>query len=226
MADPAFAGGFAATATVAIPADGAKGSGEALIEGRPAVDVNGDGTLERLAVPSAGKTFAITDATPVAYRQIVDIASATTATRNSRCTATAAPATSGSARPAITRTRRTSIAVSRVPVAKSSLALWMIRRLTLNTWSTRSTQPITRSAVTTTPVTTSASVAYPGKLNNCEGCHLPDTYYPPSSATAIRDDDRRRRLTARLRPATSRSRPPARLAPRATATRRRGSTWN
>ena len=72
MADPAFAGGFTATATAAIPAD-ARGSGAALIEGRPAVDVNGDGTLERLAVTSAGKAFSITDAAPVAYRRIVDI---------------------------------------------------------------------------------------------------------------------------------------------------------
>jgi OmcA/MtrC family decaheme c-type cytochrome len=28
-------------------------------------------------------------------------------------------------------------------------------------------------------------VRYPGRINNCEGCHLPDTYYPPDSATAI-----------------------------------------
>jgi len=28
-------------------------------------------------------------------------------------------------------------------------------------------------------------VKYPGKLNNCEGCHLPGTYYPPDSTTAI-----------------------------------------
>ncbi|MCK7579751.1 MAG: hypothetical protein MZV65_31345 [Chromatiales bacterium] len=28
-------------------------------------------------------------------------------------------------------------------------------------------------------------VRYPGKLNNCEGCHLPDTYYPPDPTTAL-----------------------------------------
>ena len=28
-------------------------------------------------------------------------------------------------------------------------------------------------------------VEYPGKLENCEGCHLPDTYYPPDSTLAI-----------------------------------------
>jgi OmcA/MtrC family decaheme c-type cytochrome len=71
--DPAFPGGFRATATRAIPAD-ATGSGSALIEGRPTVDVDGNGTRERIPVASAGKAFAITDAAPVAYREIVDIA--------------------------------------------------------------------------------------------------------------------------------------------------------
>jgi OmcA/MtrC family decaheme c-type cytochrome len=28
----------------------------------------------------------------------------------------------------------------------------------------------------------SFDVAYPGKLNNCEGCHLADTYFPVDSA--------------------------------------------
>ena len=73
MPDPAFPGGFKATATRAIPAD-ATGSGSALIEGRPTVDVDGNGTRERIPVASAGKAFAITDAAPVPYRQVVDIA--------------------------------------------------------------------------------------------------------------------------------------------------------
>ena len=55
----------------------ATGSGSAILEGRPNVrlDTNGDGVLETVAVPvvASGKTFAITDATPVAYRQVVDI---------------------------------------------------------------------------------------------------------------------------------------------------------
>ncbi len=72
VADPAFPGAFSATAAQAIPAT-AIGSGSALLEGRPALDVNGDGTLERLPVAAAGLAFAITDATPVAYRKIVDI---------------------------------------------------------------------------------------------------------------------------------------------------------
>ena len=75
--DPAYAGAFKATAAVPIPAT-ATGSGSAILEGRPNVrlDTNGDGVLETVAVPvvASGKTLAITDATPVAYRQVVDIA--------------------------------------------------------------------------------------------------------------------------------------------------------
>jgi OmcA/MtrC family decaheme c-type cytochrome len=28
-------------------------------------------------------------------------------------------------------------------------------------------------------------VRYPGRLDNCEGCHLPDTYYPVDSGTTL-----------------------------------------
>jgi OmcA/MtrC family decaheme c-type cytochrome len=28
-------------------------------------------------------------------------------------------------------------------------------------------------------------VKYPGRLENCEGCHLPDTYYPPAPGAAL-----------------------------------------
>jgi OmcA/MtrC family decaheme c-type cytochrome len=31
----------------------------------------------------------------------------------------------------------------------------------------------------------SFKVEYPGRLNNCEGCHNPDTYYPVDPATVL-----------------------------------------
>jgi OmcA/MtrC family decaheme c-type cytochrome len=51
----------------------AKGSGTVVIEGHPAIDVNGDGVLDRLPVKSVYRHFAITDATVVARRATVDI---------------------------------------------------------------------------------------------------------------------------------------------------------
>ena len=66
-----------------------------------------------------------------------------------------------------------------------------------------------------------SNVRYPGKLNNCEGCHLPDTYYPPDPATRSRRRSMRRRSTARRRSATSRLRRARRCARRATPAARR-----
>ncbi|HET9695094.1 MAG TPA: OmcA/MtrC family decaheme c-type cytochrome, partial [Steroidobacteraceae bacterium] len=63
-------GAFKATATVAIPA-GATGSGSALLEGHPGVNVDDDADIETIPVPAAGISFAITDPAPVEYRPIV-----------------------------------------------------------------------------------------------------------------------------------------------------------
>ncbi|MFQ5587830.1 MAG: OmcA/MtrC family decaheme c-type cytochrome, partial [Nitrospiria bacterium] len=65
-------GTFTMTSTTAIPT-GMTGSGMVSIEGHPAVDVNGDGTAERIAVKGATTFFAITDATPSARRAVVSI---------------------------------------------------------------------------------------------------------------------------------------------------------
>ncbi|HQR49995.1 MAG TPA: OmcA/MtrC family decaheme c-type cytochrome, partial [Steroidobacteraceae bacterium] len=70
--DPAYPGGFTATAATAIPA-AATGSGTAFLEGHPGVDLDGNGTPDPVPVQAAEKPFAITDATPVAYSPIVDI---------------------------------------------------------------------------------------------------------------------------------------------------------
>jgi OmcA/MtrC family decaheme c-type cytochrome len=163
----------------------AKGSGEALIEGRPAVDVNGDGTRERLAVPSVGKTFAITDATPVAYRQIVDIAKCNdchqelTLHGDSRTGNIGLCATCHN--PNATDINRR-VAGSSCEIVTGTLddqtidLKYMVHAIHAANYKV--------CGYNNTGYDFSG-VAYPGKLNNCEGCHLPDTYYPPDSATAI-----------------------------------------
>ncbi|WP_435099468.1 OmcA/MtrC family decaheme c-type cytochrome [Arhodomonas sp. AD133] len=67
-------GSFTATSTAAIPAT-VTGSGAVAIEGHPAADLDGDGTFDD-AVPVTGAVqfFAITDASPVARREVVDLA--------------------------------------------------------------------------------------------------------------------------------------------------------
>ncbi len=61
---------FTKSATVAIPT-GITGSGMAIIEGRPQVSI--DGVLTSLKITSVGIPFAITDAAPVDRRMVVDI---------------------------------------------------------------------------------------------------------------------------------------------------------
>jgi OmcA/MtrC family decaheme c-type cytochrome len=64
---------FTVTSTKAIPAD-ATGSGNVAMEGHPAQDIDGNGTLERLPVKSVYKHFVITGTTVVNRRKVVDIA--------------------------------------------------------------------------------------------------------------------------------------------------------
>ncbi|MBT8079174.1 MAG: OmcA/MtrC family decaheme c-type cytochrome, partial [Gammaproteobacteria bacterium] len=61
---------FSKASTTAIPT-GATGSGLAILEGRPQVDI--DGSLESIAVAANGIAFAITDTTAQDRRQVVDI---------------------------------------------------------------------------------------------------------------------------------------------------------
>jgi len=66
-------GTFTVTSALALPAD-LMGTGAVAIEGHPAADVNGDGEADRLPVTSAVEYFALTDPSPVARRQVVDLA--------------------------------------------------------------------------------------------------------------------------------------------------------
>ena len=64
---------FTVTSTKPIPT-GTTGSGTVAIEGHPAQDTDGNGTLERLPVKNVYKHFVITGSTVVNRRQVVDIA--------------------------------------------------------------------------------------------------------------------------------------------------------
>jgi len=185
--DPAFPGGFKATATRAIPAD-ATGSGSALIEGRPTVDIDGNGTRERIPVASAGKAFAITDAEPVAYRTVVDIAKCNdchkqltlhgeSRTGNAELCATCH-------NPNATDINRR-VAGSDCETVTGTLDdqsidfKFMVHAIHAGAIADYKVCGYNNTGYDFSEVT------YPGKLNNCEGCHLPDTYYPPDAATAL-----------------------------------------
>ncbi len=185
--DPAFPGGFRATATRPIPA-GATGSGSALIEGRPTVDVDGNGTRERIPVDSAGKAFAITDPRPVPYRAVVDIARCNdchkqlTLHGDSR---TGSPELCASCHnPNATDIARR-VAGSNCESVTGTLDDQTIDfKVMVHAIHAGSLAGYKVCGYNNTGYDFS-HVRYPGKLNNCEGCHLPDTYYPPDPATVL-----------------------------------------
>jgi len=65
-------GTFSISSTLAIPS-GVTGSGMVSLEGRAAVDVDGNGTFEQIGIAGATKFFPITDAAAVKRRAVVSI---------------------------------------------------------------------------------------------------------------------------------------------------------
>jgi OmcA/MtrC family decaheme c-type cytochrome len=185
VAAPAYAGGFTATATVAIPAT-AVGSGTAFLEGHPAVDADGNGTLDTVPVPAAARAFAITDAAPVAYRPIVDLAKCDTCHKqlalhgNNRVDNVELCASCHN--PNATDVNRR-VAGSNCEAVTGSLDDQSIDfKYMIHAIHAGGGYKVCGFNNTGYDF---SDVVYPGKLNNCEGCHLAGTYYPPGSSTAI-----------------------------------------
>jgi OmcA/MtrC family decaheme c-type cytochrome len=187
VADPAYTGGFTATATVAIPAT-AIGSGIAFLEGHPAVDADGNGTLDTLPVPAAQRAFVITDATAVAYRAIVDLAKCDTCHKqlalhgNNRvgnvqlCASCHNPnATDINRRVAGSNCE----AVTGTLDDQSIDFKFMIHAIHSGSASAYKVCGFGNTGIDF------SDVVYPGKLSNCEGCHLAGTYYPPDASAAL-----------------------------------------
>ena len=182
-------GAFTATATKPLPAT-ATGSGAAMLEGRPAVDADGDGTPETLAVPSVGYAFAITDAAAAARRQVVDIARCNDCHEqlalhgNNRVDNAELCATCHN--PDATDIARR-VAGSQCESVTGTLDDQTID-LKYMVHAIHAGEQLGVSYKVCGYNNTGydfGHVVYPGKVNNCEGCHLPDTYYPPDSATAV-----------------------------------------
>jgi OmcA/MtrC family decaheme c-type cytochrome len=185
--DPAVPGAFKATAALAIPAF-ATGSGSALVEGRPTVDVNGDGVRERIPVPSVGKAFAITDTAAVPYRKIVAIE------RCDDCHAQLSlhgeSRTNNAELCAICHNPNATDINRRVAGSNCQAVTGTLDDQTIDF-------KVMVHAIHAGPIAgykvcgfnntgyDFSHVRYPGKLNNCEGCHLPGTYYPPEPGAAF-----------------------------------------
>ena len=165
---------FEKTAPAAIPT-GITGSGTVFIEGRPNVDL-GDGP-ESVAVAGVGMSFAITDSAPVDRRVINDIAKCNDCHKtlalhgDNRVGNTELCATCHNPN-ATDINRRVAGSECDIELGLEDVSIdlkRMVHRIHAGNVGVCGYQ---NSAHDYT------GVVYPGKLNNCEGCHLAGTYYP------------------------------------------------
>lgn len=165
---------FTKAATEAIPT-GITGSGQATLEGRPQVLI--DGALTSLAVASNWIPFAITDATAQARRSIVDINKCNDCHKNlslhgdnrSGNTEVCSSCHNPNATDVEMRVAGTACEAELGLDDETIDLKRMVHRIhagNIGICGYRSS------------ANTYFDVVFPGHLNNCEACHKPGTYYP------------------------------------------------
>ena len=172
---------FTKTSAVAIPT-GISGSGVAIVEGRPQVDL-GNG-LVTLAVTARGRSFAITDATAQTRRQVVDIAKCndchnTLALHGDNRVGNTELCSTCHNPNATDVNRRVAGGACEVAVGGDDESIDMKRMVH---------QIHAGNAVLCgygNSLHDYSALVYPGHINNCEGCHLSGTYFPVDPAAVL-----------------------------------------
>ena len=180
---------FTKSATVAVPT-GITGSGKAILEGHPQVSI--DGVLMSPGVAAAGIPFAITDPTPVDRRRVVNISKCNDChkvlslhganrTGNTELCSTCH-------NPNATDIGRRAAAIGNCATGTTEEPIdfkRMIHKIhgSGEDGSGRVGVPVEICGFGNTP--NLFEVGYPGRLNNCEGCHLANTYYPVDSTQVL-----------------------------------------
>ena len=176
-------GEFSVTSAVAIPAT-VTGSGAATIDGHPAVVV--DGSTARIAVTNAIEFFPITDGSAVARRNAVaiekcqDCHNQLSMHGNNRTDSTEVCVTCHNPNNTDVN-RRGGQCAADLGVDDVSIDMkWMIHRLHAGG---ATGVPYDVCGFGNQPHT--FDFVYPGKLNNCEGCHVAGGYYPVDPAEVL-----------------------------------------
>jgi len=169
---------FTKTSSEAIPT-GFTGSGFAALEGRAAVDLEGE--LSEIPVETDVLTFAVTDVSPVDRRKIVDIANCNDCHKNL--------AMHGDNRSGNTELCSTCHNPNATDINRRVADSECVNELGTDDETIdmkRMVHAIHAGTIGVCGYRNTAhpyfDVVYPGKLNNCEGCHLPGTYYPVDPA--------------------------------------------
>jgi len=174
---PAAAGGapvhnadgtYTKAGATAIPAGLIGGSGVAYVEGRTIVDTDpspATTTMQRVGVTaSVGVSFPITDATAVPPRQVVDIARCDKCHNRLQLHGDARNDNTG----LCSTCHNPGLALGTTAATGEPFDFKLfIHALHANNYNSSNYGGASQDPVT-----------YPGYLNNCEGCHLPGTYYP------------------------------------------------
>jgi len=188
--DPLFGGAietgnniFTITSTVPLPGTVA-GSGVVLIEGHPALDLDADGSVDRIPATSAAGFFAITDTAAVPRRQVVDIAKCNNCHQrlsmhgNNRtsnidvCVTCHNPNATD-----IVRREQAGVDASTAPDGKDEQATDFKRMIhAMHGAAKRENDFIVYGFGGSEH--NFGHLEFPGILNNCETCHVEDAYYP------------------------------------------------
>ena len=174
------------TAVITMPNHSwASGSGMVYLQGHPVGDLDGDGTFsDRLPVPSVSATFAMNDASPTARRAIVDIdlcneCHGTLSLHGSNRTDNIEVCASCHNPSNTDISRRPSDATATAD-GKAEESIDFKRMIHAIHGAARRENPIVVYGFGGSEhVYDEEEIAYPGVLNNCQTCHLADTYTVP-----------------------------------------------
>ena len=179
-------GTFTVTSVTAIPAT-AVGTASIAIEGHPAVDVDGDGSFERIAVTNAVFYSPITDASAVPRRAVVDIQKCDDCHNqlslhgNNRTDKPEVCVTCHN--PNMTDVNQRGADPCLTTLGADDAPIDFKHMIHAIHTSGEVGKPYDvcgfRSSVH------SFDFIYPGRLNNCEGCHLADTYFPVDTTKVL-----------------------------------------
>ncbi len=191
-------GTFTVTSATAIPAT-AVGTAAVAIEGHPALDADNDTVVDRIAVTNAVAYKSITDAAAVARRKVVDIAKCDDCHHqlsvhgNNRTDKPEVCVTCHN--PNMTDIARRGGGACLATFGPDDQTIDFKRMIHAihssgDDGGGHVGVPFNVCGFGSSAIT--FEVGYPGRLNNCEGCHLADTYYPVDAATVLGTTMRRR----------------------------------
>jgi len=184
-------GTFTVTSATAIPAT-AVGSAAVALEGHPALDADNNGTVDRIAVTNAIAYAPITDAAAAARRSVVNIAKCDDCHHhlslhgNNR---TDKPEVCVNCHnPNMTDINRRGGGACLATFGPDDQTIDFKRMIHAihgsgHDGSGREGAPFEVCGFGSSAIL--FEVGYPGRLRNCEGCHLANTYYPVDPATVL-----------------------------------------